>query len=62
MIDATKLSAQELMAMAALARDDAQAHNCCDWGGLGCRPETLERQSQPAEPAIALIAGAEDPE
>ena len=41
LIDATKLSVEELMAMAAEARQNAQLHDCCDWGGLGCVPETV---------------------
>lgn len=36
MIDATKLSVADLMAMAAAERDTPTPLNCCDWGGLGC--------------------------
>ena len=35
------VSVEELMAMAAEARQNAQLHDCCDWGGLGCVPETV---------------------
>ena len=41
LIDATRLSVTELMALAAAERDGAEAHSCCDWGGLGCRAETM---------------------
>ncbi len=38
MIDATKLSVAELMALADAERQNAERHNCCDWGGGGCDP------------------------
>ena len=41
MIDATKLSVAELQALAAEERENAGAHSCCDWGGGGCRVETV---------------------
>lgn len=66
MIDARDLSVEELIAMAAAERENAGAYSCCDWGGMGCRVETVawmkERQSQPAAPAMPLIAGVAAPE
>lgn len=66
MIDATKLSVAELLALAADARADASAHGCCDWGGMGCRVEAVSRvqarRTQPAAPAIPLIAVPDAPE
>ncbi|NNL73934.1 MAG: hypothetical protein HKP29_11265 [Silicimonas sp.] len=41
MIDATGLTVQELMALALTEREAGAAHSCCDWGGLGCRAETM---------------------
>ncbi|NNC60508.1 MAG: hypothetical protein HKO05_11025 [Erythrobacter sp.] len=41
MIDATGLTVQELMALALAEREAGAAHSCCDWGGLGCRAETM---------------------
>ena len=36
LIDATKLTVADLMALAAAERDAPTPLNCCDWGGLGC--------------------------
>ena len=36
MIDATTLTVEQLMAMAAAERDAPTPLSCCDWGGLGC--------------------------
>ena len=41
MIDGTKLTVEELMAMAAAEREAEGAHTCCDWGGMGCQPEKV---------------------
>ncbi len=45
MIDATKLSVAELMALAAAERAAPTRLSCCDWGGLGCvtRQGTMTR-------------------
>jgi|AMFO01.1.fsa_nt_gi hypothetical protein len=45
MIDATKLSVAELMALAAAERAAPTRLSCCDWGGLGC--VTREAKKQP---------------
>ena len=37
-IDATKLSVAELMALADEERQNATPAHCCDWGGGGCDP------------------------
>ena len=67
LIDAKHLSVAELQARAAEERANAGAHSCCDWGGGGCRVETVrwmqDRRSQPpAASTIPLIAGDEAPE
>lgn len=35
-IDATKLTVEELMALARAERERPTSFSCCDWGGLGC--------------------------
>ncbi|MDD9921620.1 MAG: hypothetical protein OXQ92_04965 [Boseongicola sp.] len=45
LIDATKLSVAELMALAAAEREAQDALGCCDWGGLGCVPDTARTGS-----------------
>ena len=45
MIDATTLTVAELMALAAEERESAQAHDCCDWGGLGCRVGAVREEN-----------------
>ena len=44
-IDATELSVAEFLAMAAEARQNAENHDCCDWGGLGCVPDSVRSAS-----------------
>ena len=62
--DTSALSGEALLALAAAERETADAHDCCDWGGMGCRIETLAQSDgevvQP--PVIPLITGAEAPE
>jgi len=41
MIDATTLTVEELMALAAAERESVGAHTFCDWGGMGCEPEKV---------------------
>ena len=52
MIDARSMSVEQTRALAIAERENADAHSCCDWGGLGCRVETLAlvaaRMSRPA--------------
>lgn len=45
LIDATKLSVAELLALAAQERAEQSAQGCCDWGGLGCVPHQVRAGS-----------------
>ena len=36
LVDATKLTVEELLALAVAERERADRLGCCDWGGLGC--------------------------
>ena len=67
MIDASELTVEELLALAAAERENAGPHSCCDWGGMGCRVDTVAwKQAEPSQPpaalAMPLMAGAEAPE
>lgn len=42
MIDASKLSLEELMALAHQERENATRLHCCDWGGGSCLPHSPE--------------------
>jgi len=44
MIDATKLTVAELMALANQDRQAATLVDCCDWSGGGCLPQRVRQQ------------------
>ena len=62
LIDATKLSLEELMALADTERQNATRLHCCDWGGGGCDSKAALKtfapgaSNQPGSRAIDHLA------